>query len=571
MHNALHIQEILSNVFNRVCTDRGGFEWQPNLNPSLAALARTCRAFQEPALDALWFQLDDLTPLLKCLTKDVWTLFATVQTSQCRTEVIGIRRALSESEWGILQSYTRRIRVIASINSPTGQLAETTMQALCYPPMVSPLFPNLYRLKWNDFRPETLPFIRQLAGPKVTNLIIGDLTSLGPAELSILGSLRHLCPHVKEVQILTPKNDTLPTDIVSELLCSWTDLQTVKCRSINGNALLHLTTLETLEVLSFTFDRRSFKHVLGTSIFQFPALRRLFITSPALPSLSKMMLQLRVSIEALFISFGGWPTTQHIHSFVTAMQQSCTQDDMRFIDLRQLDIFDLAVQVPASANPLILGDLFPLACFSNLVSVTLDTGYTVDLRDDDMLALGAAWPSIRLLSINEQRGWRGSSGLTPQGLVRLLQQCKLLRKLCVVIDTIGFSAIPLDRHGPVLSSTCINVLDSVIEPESVAALAAFLSDVYPFLKTITAWDTRVMSKRPDAAGYKKLWNNVQVLTAEMVKVRTQERRWDVEARPDDNESLGSDNPDVEGISDSGSTVTRNRGNSSFRIYLQNVR
>ncbi|KAF8844219.1 hypothetical protein BDN67DRAFT_895519 [Paxillus ammoniavirescens] len=244
---------------------------------------------------------------------------------------------------------------------------------------------------------------------------------------------------------------------------------------------------------------------------------------------------------------------------------------MHFIDLRQLDISDPAVQVPAGTGPLTSGDLLLLACFSNLVSVNLDTAYIVNLGDDDMLALGAAWPNIRHLSINEQRGWRTTSGLTPQGLVRLLQQCKLLRKLCVVIDTSDFSAIPLDRHGPVLSSTCINVLDSAIAPDSVTALAAFLSDVYPFLKTITAWDTCVMSKRPDAAGYKKLWNKVQVLAAEMVVVRTQERRWSVEVRPDDDELLAPDNPDMDGVSDSGSTVARNCGNSSFQICIQNVR
>ncbi|KAF8844218.1 hypothetical protein BDN67DRAFT_811638 [Paxillus ammoniavirescens] len=165
MHNALRIQEILSNIFNRVCTDQDGSEWQPNLNPSLAALARTCRAFQEPGLDALWFQLDDLTPLLKCLTQDVWVLSVTLQTSQCRTEVIGIRRPLSESEWGILQGYTRRIRVIASINSPTGQLAETAIQALCYPPMTSPLFPISINSNGTTLGQRLFPSYVNLLGP----------------------------------------------------------------------------------------------------------------------------------------------------------------------------------------------------------------------------------------------------------------------------------------------------------------------------------------------------------------------------------------------------------------------
>ncbi|KAF8552927.1 hypothetical protein OG21DRAFT_1415212, partial [Imleria badia] len=34
---------------------------------TLTALARTCNAFKEPALDVLWFDLDDLTSLVRCL------------------------------------------------------------------------------------------------------------------------------------------------------------------------------------------------------------------------------------------------------------------------------------------------------------------------------------------------------------------------------------------------------------------------------------------------------------------------------------------------------------------------
>ena len=63
MHHALEIQEILLNifqVFGRCHDDDDG-------SADLASLARTCRAFKEPALDILWEVLDDLTPLARCL------------------------------------------------------------------------------------------------------------------------------------------------------------------------------------------------------------------------------------------------------------------------------------------------------------------------------------------------------------------------------------------------------------------------------------------------------------------------------------------------------------------------
>jgi len=39
--------------------------------PTFAALARTCRRFKEPALDALWKDMNDFMPLILCLPEDV--------------------------------------------------------------------------------------------------------------------------------------------------------------------------------------------------------------------------------------------------------------------------------------------------------------------------------------------------------------------------------------------------------------------------------------------------------------------------------------------------------------------
>ena len=62
MHHALEIQEILSNIFDHffLVDDRAA-------TTDLAALARTCRVFKEPALDVLWRILDNLSPLARCL------------------------------------------------------------------------------------------------------------------------------------------------------------------------------------------------------------------------------------------------------------------------------------------------------------------------------------------------------------------------------------------------------------------------------------------------------------------------------------------------------------------------
>lgn len=71
MHRALYVEEILRQIF-------AYFLPQPVLSLSeslgehfsrrdVIALARTCETFKEPALDILWEELPNLTPLVRCL------------------------------------------------------------------------------------------------------------------------------------------------------------------------------------------------------------------------------------------------------------------------------------------------------------------------------------------------------------------------------------------------------------------------------------------------------------------------------------------------------------------------
>jgi hypothetical protein len=66
MHRCLYIPEISLLL----CAELGGMR----AKKSLAALARTCVALCEPALDVLWYELSDLLPLVKCMPSDLWRL-----------------------------------------------------------------------------------------------------------------------------------------------------------------------------------------------------------------------------------------------------------------------------------------------------------------------------------------------------------------------------------------------------------------------------------------------------------------------------------------------------------------
>ena len=127
-----------------------------------------------------------------------------------------------------------------------------------------------------------------------------------------------------------------------------------------------------------------------------------------------------------------------------------------------------------------LDDLRPCMAFSSLRRIELNTEWNVGLTDSDLPRLIPAWPNLEHLLINEYFGWNTRGGITPDGLVQLLQTCRSLRAIAIAIDTRGYTEVPpTSRALTSLGLTSpaafhINVLDSIIEADSVPAIAACL-------------------------------------------------------------------------------------------------
>lgn len=65
-HYCLEIREILDNIFGYLVP----YNYRGHGLGTLAALARTCKTFSEPALDILWYSQDSVVPLISCLPSD---------------------------------------------------------------------------------------------------------------------------------------------------------------------------------------------------------------------------------------------------------------------------------------------------------------------------------------------------------------------------------------------------------------------------------------------------------------------------------------------------------------------
>ncbi|OJA11046.1 hypothetical protein AZE42_07186, partial [Rhizopogon vesiculosus] len=63
MHQALFVEDILVEIFSHLKGVSSSTPW------CFAALARICKAFYDPAMDLLWADMEDLEPLLGCVTR----------------------------------------------------------------------------------------------------------------------------------------------------------------------------------------------------------------------------------------------------------------------------------------------------------------------------------------------------------------------------------------------------------------------------------------------------------------------------------------------------------------------
>ena len=86
------------------------------------------------------------------------------------------------------------------------------------------------------------------------------------------------------------------------------------------------------------------------------------------------------------------------------------------------------------------------------------------------------------LRINADWGWNSPHGITPGGLVRLLQTCRLLSYIVLRLDTRGYIEVVLCETPKSLGLSLppeftIDVLDAAIEEESMQAIDTFFSGV----------------------------------------------------------------------------------------------
>ncbi|KAF8550892.1 hypothetical protein OG21DRAFT_1487398 [Imleria badia] len=521
MHHALRLEEILLNIFGQ-CYPPTPINRQraPRATADLAALARTCRRFKEPALDVLWTELVNLSPLARCLPEASHRIYPGYTW-------YSFSRPLKAAEWETLRNYTRRVRSVLDF---TRGLNWDSVKTLFNPPTPDPMFPNLRILRWEFIR-ETFPLMHHLAVPSLTSLEINFVFGDVPSFHSFPLSLGDLCPNIRRFRIGMRRPQAGSDEAISGLVRRWANLQDIHCPfiSLDSDSLTHLSRTPFLTNLSFALDTLVADYITSSdSILLFPQLRDLEIYSQSLKPISRLLSHIRLPmVESLTVNIESCPPKHILRSYLIAVQKSCSRHILVSLRLTQ-------TRSPSCTNhgleryQLTLDDMRPCITFGQLRRIDINIASTVNVTNNDLLELASACPHLEYLLINEEWGWKTASGITPDGLLQLFQRLRSLRHFCLAIDTCGYTKI-----SPALESAriagfipriplSVNVADSIIHPESVDALADFFRGVMQQANSSSwYWSTSAMADRLDSEISRKLWEDVFVKSQERVRAHPQ--------------------------------------------------
>lgn len=498
MHECLEVFDIITLIFGTVRDDPSRVASQ-----TLIALAVTCRAFHDVALDILWFKQTSLVPLLKILSHSFWK----------ETPNVGFYRTFTWSafvfeklDFTRFDSYAQRIRYLDYApyawhkhmpSSPYDldcltYLAKRRDHNHCF-------FPNLRRLRF------TVPgFLKQCPRVFLQHSSVSLSLEWNQGDEDVSKALSCIEKYAPELEGLDLGSYIMNRGVarvencrlLSAFVCKMKNLTRLACGSLalSDKALLHLASLPHLQSLQTpnTVDDivRSIKAHPPLE-HPFLSLRQLSVRGLGdLKSLAKFLACIRPArMKSLKLFFENSSPALDVGEAFIALHETSSHHELRELS------FTHEGSVPSlgsSTNRFLIDEwvLGTLFAFTNLTKFELALKAAFALNDLNIKEMAAAWPRLRSLQLGSPSGWGQRSGITLHGILHLLAGCRELEYLGISMDISPASLPPLSMITPQHANkriTYLHVGDSFFTSDGPKT-AAVLVKMFPDLNGIGgAW------------------------------------------------------------------------------------
>ncbi|KAG1874601.1 hypothetical protein DFJ58DRAFT_675924 [Suillus subalutaceus] len=512
MAHCLFISEIQLSVFYWIFVLDTSHE-KHTAQATLAALARTCNAFHDIALDVLWQQFGTIARAIQCMPHDLWG--GDMNKSQSGCICLKLHRHLTKDDWNIFRRYALRIRHL-SLATQDVRRGKTLMVDIddellaCLASMdpTQPLLPNLTSLEWIIYDERDLRLIRRIMTKSLTSLIL-EVWAISPVPdlQQFISSVAPTCPSLRKLVVHSVALSSHLRYSVSQTLCHLHHLTTIHCGVLDGEVMDHLSRLPSLLELKFALQPNSgFQNELLFEQLQVLDVHAQDITS-AVDFVSRMRNKL-INLSIFSDDHTGASALAQLFRRLSTSVSHCS--------LRHLQIM-VAERPHDSPSVLNLDDLHPLLSFNRLTHVHLDVGCGISLDDVAALELAQAWPNIIQLMLNKFLETPFPSSISPIGLMCFLKHCPNLMELTLEIDFSFVEEQDDQWHYWVGDAThrYLSVFDVTYSKiHDAAKVAAFLSCVLPrTAQVLYSW----IHALDDQREYAERWNEASRLFRRMKK------------------------------------------------------
>ncbi|KAH9888440.1 hypothetical protein C8Q73DRAFT_767165 [Cubamyces lactineus] len=495
VHAAIYCQEILCHIFSY-------FAYVPRArrrrmfglstvtlrahHGTLPRLARTCKAFSEPALDVLWKRMEELLPFVRILSD--------VEEADAGPYGFPAYGEITEAAWNRFLMYTGLVRELCLHPCMGEQISDGLMRDLQGRLEGRPLFPRLQLFQSLDVYQNGLGKQSALLYPglRVLSLSMSDEITQLTAEIvpRVLETVHTVAPDLTTLILAADEGQDidLKLDILTAIVLfrGLRQLHFDGTSYLNYASLAQLTNLECLERLSASLN---LDDVPPSQMVCFPPVHdatlrgssnhlAAFFAHFAMPSLQTLAINvtthdLRVSLRSAMADiFGRVPRTL---------------TTLHLIDLKQDWMRGARTPNPGAQALTLVQILQPLLLFRLLRTVQIDFMCLPPIDDDCIKSMLEAWPDLTHLIIYPGISYTAEERRLPttKSLVLAATTYPKLEQLHLPLIDISNSAQMLAQHqsfpGHPLKSISLKPNCEKDDHYSISKVALLIDRLFPHL------------------------------------------------------------------------------------------
>ncbi|TFK93099.1 hypothetical protein K466DRAFT_538637 [Polyporus arcularius HHB13444] len=427
IHQAFCITELVRNICQHLEDDRA----------SLAVLARTSKAFHEPAVGSLWYRLPNLVPLVKCLPPDAWKV---------DYKTISLTRTLHPADWAAFLKYSALVRELGTYEGRWPKVLDVKLHddvvirlAGLRPTLV--LFPNVENLNWLtiELEAEALQYLLSMIGDRLKTMFIRHWPGGEKAERLLIDCLPLIASRsstLRELWITPGTADPRASIAFSSFVSNLATIHTLEANaiSITAEAAVALCGLPTLRRLSvWLADGAKWPSGGNTRVTSTSLTRiELYTTRGTYSAFSRAVFL--PNLEELILKINGDPDT--VSELFNSIRRQCSPQALRYIDVDTEDWGRLSV---ASQRTTVVRseDFRILFDFTEVTEFSFSAECRHALDDALFVSMAEAWPKLFTLSVS----------CAPYCAYDTLPTFRALIHLAVHVPKLYFLGIHFDAHS----------------------------------------------------------------------------------------------------------------------------